>query len=208
MTGVADQLARGIGKLGLAVTDTTQRQLLAYLGLVEKWNRVYNLTAVRYPADMVIRHVLDSLAVLPYVSARYAADIGSGAGLPGIPLAIMWPQTKFVLLDSNHKKTAFLQQAAIELELANVTVVCERVEAWKSQSRFDLVISRAFSRLPDFIKAAGRLCANDGVLAAMKGTRSHGEYAELPSGFKLEKIIPLVVPGLDEERHLVILKPH
>jgi 16S rRNA (guanine527-N7)-methyltransferase len=208
MNGVlGDLLAHGIAELGLAVPGTTQARLLAYLGLIEKWNRIYNLTAVRDPRDMLHRHLLDSLAVVPYVSAHLVLDVGSGAGLPGIPLAMTWPKTQVTLLDSNQKKTAFLQQAVIELGLTNVTVVCDRVETWRPGHEFDLVISRAFSDLPELVEVAGRLCAADGVLAAMKGIYPHGELAQLTPVFKLERVIPLTVPGLSEARHLVLLRP-
>jgi 16S rRNA (guanine527-N7)-methyltransferase len=202
-----DPLAHGIAELGLSVPSTTQQRLLAYLTLIEKWNRVYNLTAVRDPRDMLHRHLLDSLAVAPYVSARFALDVGSGAGLPGIPLAMVCPQTQVTLLDSHQKKTAFLQQAVIELGLTNVTVVCDRVETWQSKRNFDLVISRAFSGLPKLVEVAGRLCAIDGVLAVMKGIYPHEELAQLTPEFKLERVIPLTVPGISEARHLVLLRP-
>ncbi len=207
MIELGSPLARGIAELGLSVNDTMQRQLLEYLALIEKWNRVYNLTAVRDPRDMLHRHLLDSLSVAPHVSAHFALDVGSGAGLPGIPLATAWPQTQVTLIDSNQKKTAFLQQAIIELGLTNVTVVCNRVEAWQPNHKFDLVISRAFSDLPELVEVAGRLCAADGILAAMKGIYPHEELAQLTPEFKLERVIPLTVPGLSEARHLVLLRP-
>jgi len=202
-----DLLAHGIAKLGLSVPEATQHRLLDYLALVEKWNRVFNLTAVRDPKDMLYRHLLDSLAIVPYVSARLALDVGSGAGFPGIPLAMVRPQTQVTLLDSSQKKTAFLQQTAIELGLTNITVVCKRVESWWPERRFDLVISRAFSGLSEFAEAAGRLCAVNGILAAMKGVYPHEELAQLPPKFKLERVISLTVPGLSEARHLVLLRP-
>jgi 16S rRNA (guanine527-N7)-methyltransferase len=203
----AAQLAQGIAELGLQVPADIQARLNDYLALIEKWNRVHNLTAVRDSAKMVSVHALDSLAILPHLQAASVLDVGSGAGLPGIPLALMWPRARVVLLDSNHKKAAFLRQAAIELGLKNVEVVCERVEMWESPQKFELVISRAFSDLPEFLKLAGRLCADDGVVAAMKGVYPDEELAQLPAAFKLRAAIPLKVPGLSAERHLVVLDP-
>ncbi len=178
-----------------------------YLALIAKWNRVHNLTAVRDSAKMVSVHALDCLAILPHLHAASVLDVGSGAGLPGIPIALMWPRARVVLLDSNHKKAAFLRQAAIELGLKNVEVVCERVEMWQPAQKFELVISRAFSDLPEFLKLAGRLCADDGVVVAMKGVYPDEELAQLPATFKLRAAIPLKVPGLSAERHLVVLDP-
>jgi 16S rRNA (guanine527-N7)-methyltransferase len=206
MTAV-EQLAQGIAELGLQVPAAIQQKLAAYLALIAKWNRVHNLTAVRETDKMVSVHALDSLAILPYVKAASLVDVGSGAGLPGIPLALMWPQTRVVLLDSNHKKAAFLRQAVIELGLKNVEVVCERAELWQPPQKFELVISRAFSDLPEFLKLAGRLCASHGVIAAMKGVYPDEELAQLPASYKLQATIPLKVPGLAAQRHLVLLNP-
>ena len=204
---LADQLAQGIAELGLDVSAATQRKLLDYLALIAKWNRIHNLTAIRESARMVSDHLLDCLAVAPHLDARTLLDVGSGAGLPGIPLALMWPPARVTLLDSNHKKAAFLRQAMIELGLKNTEVVCERVETWQPQREFELVISRAVSDLPEFLNLAGRLCAADGTLAAMKGLYPHEELAQLPSGFNLRGVIPLKVPGMRAERHLVLLNP-
>ena len=202
-----EQLARGIAELGLDIAADVQAKLNAYLALIAKWNRVHNLTAVRDSVKMVHAHALDCLAIVPHVRATSVLDVGSGAGLPGIPLALVWPHARVVLLDSNHKKAAFLRQAAIELALKNVEVVCERVEAWQPPQKFDLVISRAFSDLPEFLKLAGRLCSDDGVVAAMKGVYPDEELAQLPVTFKLKNTVPLKVPGLSAERHLVLLAP-
>jgi len=184
-----------------------QRQLLQYLTLIAKWNQVYNLTAVREEPRMINKHLLDSLAVLPHVSAHSILDVGSGVGMPGIPLAIARPQAQVTLLDSSQKKTAFLRQALIELGLVNVTVVCARAETWRPPRKFDLVISRAFSSLLDFVTVAGERCAPTGVLAAMKGVYPRQELAQLPRGFKLDRAIPLTVPGLNEVRHLILVRP-
>jgi 16S rRNA (guanine527-N7)-methyltransferase len=203
----AELLAQGIMELGLDVTPAAMSKLNGYLALIAKWNRVHNLTAVRDSAKMVSVHALDSLAVAPHVHAASVVDVGSGAGLPGIPLALLWPRSNVVLLDSNHKKAAFLRQAAIELGLNNVEVVCERVEAWAPGRKFDLVISRAFSDLPEFLKLAGALCGNGGLIAAMKGVYPDEELAQIPSTYKVVRTLPLKVPGLSAERHLILLSP-
>jgi 16S rRNA (guanine527-N7)-methyltransferase len=203
----AQQLAEGIGELGLVVAQEAQERLLAYLQLIVKWNRVHNLTAIRDIPAMVSAHLLDSLAVVPYLSAQSILDIGSGAGLPGIPLALAWPQSKVTLLDSNQKKAIFLRQASIELGLQNVVVVCERVESWQTETPFDLVISRAFSDMAEFVRIADRLCQAGGTLAAMKGVYPLEELGRLPAGRVVRKVLPLQVPGLNAERHLVLIDP-
>ena len=204
---VAGQLAQGIASLGLALPADVRAKLADYLALIAKWNRVHNLTAVRETEKMVSAHLLDCLAIVPHLSAHSVLDVGSGAGLPGIPLALMWPQSGVVLLDSNHKKAAFLRQAVIELGLKNATVVCERVETWQPKQDFDLVISRAFSDLHEFVRLAGRHCRAGGLIAAMKGVYPDEELAQLPGGFKLHSIVPLAVPGLPAARHLILLRP-
>jgi 16S rRNA (guanine527-N7)-methyltransferase len=206
---LATQLANGIAVLGFPLPDETQLQLLQYLELISKWTRVHNLTAVREPETMLTRHLLDSLAVLPYIAGPLIIDVGSGAGLPGIPLALAHPDWQVVLLESNHKKTVFLQQARIELKLNNVEVVCERVENFCPTDRFNTVISRAFSDLTDFVKLAGHLCAEgniSGRLVAMKGVYPHEELAQIPPPFMVEKVLSVAVPGLEAERHLVMIK--
>jgi len=205
---LAGELARGARRLGADITAEAQQKLLAYLALIAKWNQVYNLTAVRETEKMLTHHLLDCLAVAPHLAqARRILDVGSGAGLPGIPLALALRQARVTLLDANHKKAAFLNQAAIELGLPNVEVVCERAETWRAGQEFDVVISRAFSGLPEFLKAAGRFCAADGVIAAMKGVYPYEELALLPGGFAVREVIPLAVPGLEAERHLVLMQP-
>ncbi len=204
---LAGELAAGITALGLDVTPEAQQRMLDYLALVEKWNKAYNLTAVREPAKMLTHHLLDSLSVLPHVRGPQVLDVGSGAGLPGIPLAISKPEWRFTLLDSNHKKTTFLRQAVIELKLANVDVVCDRVESWPATQPFDTVVSRAFSDLPEFLALAGKLCAKNGVVVAMKGVYPHEELAQVPKEFQLRNVVPLNVPGLGAERHAAVLQP-
>lgn len=205
----AARLANGIEILGLVLPHETQTRLLQYLALVTKWNRVHNLTAIREPETMLIRHLLDSLSILPHIAGPRIIDVGSGAGLPGIPLALARPDWHTVLLESNHKKAVFLQQARIELKLKNVEVAAERVENFRSKDGFDTVMSRAFSDLGDFVNLAGHLCAegaNSGRLAAMKGVYPHEELAQVPAPFIVEKILSIAVPGLDAKRHLVTIK--
>lgn len=200
------KLDRGLSALALPVDVAARERLIAYVRLLDKWNRVYNLTAVRGVDDMVAHHVLDSLAVVPHVAAASLVDVGSGGGLPGVPIAIVCPQSRMTLLDSNQKKVAFLRQAVIELALTNVTVVCERAEAWHPQPPFDVVVSRAFADLAQFIATAGHLCAPDGVLLAMKGVYPDEELADVPAGFRVVEVRRIIVPGLAADRHLVLLQ--
>jgi 16S rRNA (guanine527-N7)-methyltransferase len=199
-------LAAGLKQLGLDCPLEVQARLLDYVRLLQKWNRVYNLTAVRDPAEMVTRHLLDSLAVLPYVRGPRILDVGTGAGLPGIPLALMAPALAFTLLDSNSKKTRFIRQAITELGLDNCAVVHDRVEVYRPSQPFDTVVSRAFSTLADFVQQAGHCCAPDGVLLAMKGVAPHDEIALLPAGYCVTEVQRLQIPGLKEERHAVCLQ--
>jgi 16S rRNA (guanine527-N7)-methyltransferase len=180
--------------------------MLEYLTLLQKWNRVYNLTAVRDPARMVSHHLLDALAVVPQLTAASVLDVGSGAGVPGIPLAIALPRIHVTLLDASQKKTAFLQQAKLELRLDNVAVACARAEDWCPGRTFEIVISRAFSELVAFVIAAGRHVAAGGRLAAMKGAYPREEIARLPAGWRLERVLPLTVPGLRAQRHLLLIE--
>jgi 16S rRNA (guanine527-N7)-methyltransferase len=199
-------LERGMQTMGLALSASVEEQLMKYTELLAKWNRTYNLTAVRDPLAMVSHHLLDSLAVLPHLefaggSARLA-DIGSGGGLPGIPLAIARSQWQVTLVESNDKKAAFLQQAKIELHLSNVEVQARRVETWKPADRFGVVISRAFAELAEFIAACKHLLAPGGVIAAMKGKDPRDEIARL-SGYTC-RTVSLDVPFVEGERHLVL----
>ena len=199
-----EQLARGLAALGLDLPPAAQEKLLAFAALLGKWNKVYNLTALRDEAQVISHHLLDSLAVLPHLGkAKRLADIGSGGGLPGIPLAIARPQLPVALVESNQKKSAFEQQAKIELGLANVSVHCERAEAWQPEEKCDVVISRAFSDLAEFVKLTGHLLAEGGVLLAMKGVHPYEEIAQLPAGWRVAEVIPLQVPGVEGARHLV-----
>lgn len=200
------QLAHGLAELRVDLTPAIRRKLLDYLALIRKWNKVYNLTAVRDPQKMVLHHLLDSLAVVPHVAAHTLLDVGSGAGLPGIPLALALPGSTVTLLDSSHKKCAFLRQAVIDLALGNVEVVCARLENWRPSRAFEVVVSRAFSDLPHFVTAAGGLCTPSGMLAAMKGVYPVEELAQLPAGYQVQRVHALAVPGLSGERHLVLVK--
>ena len=200
-------LERGLEQLALALPASASEQLLQYLALLDKWNRIYNLTAIRDPLGMVSHHLLDSLAALPHLplaAGARVADAGSGAGLPGIPLALARPQWQVALIEANQKKAAFLRQARIELELANVEVHEGRIEAWRPADRFGLVISRAFTRLADFVATCRHLVAPRGVLAAMKGKHPRAELADLPADVQCKAVIALDVPFLKAERHLVL----
>ena len=195
---------------GVALPQEARGRLDAYLALLAKWNRTYNLTAIREPEQMITHHVLDALAVLPRLPAGErlrVLDVGSGGGVPGLPLAIARPQWMIVLVDSNHKKGAFLQQAAIELGLANVEVITARIEDYESPVPFDVVISRAFSDLATFARSSARHLASEGRLYAMKGVYPDEEIAHLPPDIQMIAAPALRVPGLDAQRHLVVLAP-
>jgi 16S rRNA (guanine527-N7)-methyltransferase len=200
-------LTQGLAELGLHLPPAAHGKLIDYLALLQKWNQVYNLTAVREPKKMLSHHLLDCLAVVPQVSGASLLDVGSGGGFPGIPLAIALPRLRVTLLDSSHKKAAFLKQAVIELRLDNATVVCERVEAWESSQRYDVVVSRALTDLPEFVRLAGRWVAKGGVLAAMKGVYPHEEIAQLPAAWRVDHTCALAVPGLQGARHWVCVVP-
>lgn len=200
------QLKAGIAALGLGLPEGAEAKLLAYLALLDKWNRVYNLTAVRDPARMVSHHLLDSLAVVPYFEGASVLDVGSGGGLPGIPLAIARPELQVTLIDSIAKKTAFLLQAKAELGLANLSVVTSRVEDFRPASGFDVVTSRAFSDLKEFVVLTRHLLAPGGHWLAMKGLYPNEELAVLPADVKVSADHALVVPGLEASRHLIVLE--
>jgi 16S rRNA (guanine527-N7)-methyltransferase len=202
---LAEQLAQGIVELDLEITSETQQKLMDYLALLQKWNKVYNLTAIRNAEQMISHHLLDSLVVLPHLWPGKWLDVGCGAGLPGLVLAITRPEWQFTLLDSNSKKTSFVQQVIIELGLHNVNVRCARVEEMQSDEKFDGIISRAFADTADFVTMTRHLLADQGRWAAMKGTPEQ-ELQYLPGDVVVERIIPLSVSGLDAARCLVILK--
>ncbi|NHC06786.1 16S rRNA (guanine(527)-N(7))-methyltransferase RsmG [Azonexus fungiphilus] len=197
-------LASGLAELGLDLPDTTQQQLLAFRDLLLKWNKTYNLTALRDPTQAISHHLLDSLAILPYVNDGALLDVGSGGGLPGIPLAIARPRLSVRMVDTVQKKATFLQQAAIQLGLKNVAVDHARVEEMTGQ--YAQISSRAFAELKLFIELTRHLLAPGGRWLAMKGVRPDDEIAALPADIVVDRIVPLAVPGLDAERHLIILK--
>jgi len=197
-------LAAGLAELGITLPDEAQRKLLAFRDLLLKWNKTYNLTALRDPAQAISHHLLDSLAILPYVGAGPLLDVGSGGGLPGIPLAISKPELSVSMVDTVQKKTTFLQQAVIELGLKNVTVHHARVE--EMQGQYAQISSRAFAELGQFVSLTRHLLAPGGRWLAMKGLRPDDELKALPVNVTVEAILPLAVPGLDAERHLIILK--
>lgn len=200
-------LAQGIAEAGLPIDAQKQQKLLAYLTLMQKWNKVHNLTAVRDADEMVVLHLLDSLVVLPFIDGKALLDVGSGAGLPGIPLAICLPELKVTVIDSNNKKVSFMRQAKAELGIDNLEVLGGRVEEITPNHKFDMVISRAFSDLDLFISLTHQLCDAQGKWLAMKGVYPETELAELEknTGITASKIEELKVPGLAAQRHLVFL---
>ncbi len=191
-------LKSGAASLNLNLTDPNIGLLLAFIKLLEKWNKAYNLTAIKDSGEMARLHVLDSLAIIPYIEGNRVVDIGTGAGLPGIPLAICLPKAHFTLLDSNAKKTRFVQQVVLELKLNNVEIIHSRVENYHPDHGYDAVLTRAFASLPDIVKLTAHLQAQDGVLLAMKGHVPDAELAGIAA-----TVIPISVPGADVERCLV-----
>ena len=202
-----EQIGRGLVSMGIAVSPGQQARLAAHLELISKWNRVHNLTAIRETSQMVVLHLLDSLSILPQLEgARSIADVGTGPGFPGIPVAIVREDARVTLVESSHKKCAFLQQAKTELSLANVEIACERAEQFSAPQKFDVVVSRAFSDLQDFVAQAGHLAAPGGKLIAMKGVYPFDEIARVPSTHRVAQVLELHVPSLEAKRHLVVLE--
>jgi len=200
------QLQNGLTQLGLNNSAPVRTTLLALLDLLQQWNRTYNLTAIRDPAAMVTGHLLDSLAVLPHLPQGSLLDLGCGAGFPGLPIAILEPNRPVTLLDSNQKKTRFVQHAIAQLQLGNCQVIHERAQRFTPPVRFDTVICRAYSSLADFVAQAKPLVTPQGTLIAMKGQLPSTEIASLPSTWQLVSADSLTVPGVDQARHLVVLK--
>ncbi len=203
----AKELTLGIAQLGLSVAPEAQQKLLQYLELLYKWNQVYNLTAIRQPEQMVSGHLLDSLAVVPHMWPGHWLDVGCGAGLPGLVLAMVCPQWTFTLIDSNSKKTSFVQQAKMELELNNVSVHCGRVESWQAGVKFDGIISRAFTNTAGFVGLTRHLLAQGGGWIAMKAAPKAAELEQLPHDVSVIGVVPLEVPGVVAARCLIMLKP-
>jgi len=192
-------------KMGLSLSQNQIDSLLAYLGLLAKWNKTFNLTAVRQPEDMLSRHIIDSLSIVPHVSGQRILDVGTGPGLPGIPLAIIFPEIDFTLLDSNSKKTRFLTQSVIELGLSNITVCQTRVESIDFDQPFQQIMSRAFSSLANMVSLCDKHLAVNGQYLAMKGLAPEEEKQQLSDLYKIEKTIKLEVPGCEAQRHLIII---
>lgn len=201
------QLSQGIDALGAQLDQSARDKLIGHIQLVAKWNRVHNLTAVREPEQMVVLHLLDSLSLIPHLGdPGRIVDVGTGAGFPGLTLAIALPQVEVTLLDSSHKKCTFLEQAKAELKLPNVTVVCERVEMFRPAESFDVVVSRAFAELQDFIAQAKHLAGPGARMLAMKGVYPFDEIARVPQSHRVARVVELHVPTLEAKRHLVMLE--
>ena len=203
-TGLRDELESGLRALDLA--PSLSEPLLAYLALLDRWNRTYNLTAIRDPGEMVAKHLLDSLAMHPFAATGTLADLGTGPGLPGIPLAIASPQLQVTLVESNGKKARFLREAVRTLQLSNARVAESRIEALDLPAAFDAITARALATLPLILELGGHLLKPQGRLLAMKGALPADEIAALPPGWRVERVVPLDVPGLAAERHLVVVQ--
>ncbi|WP_288378292.1 16S rRNA (guanine(527)-N(7))-methyltransferase RsmG [uncultured Massilia sp.] len=204
---LAKVLADGIAEMKLAIPAEQQEKLMGYLALMNKWNSVYNLTSLRDPMQMVTHHLLDSLAAVPaFAGARNVLDVGAGGGLPGIVLAITRPDMKVSMIDTVHKKTAFLKQVKAELELSNVTVHTMKVQDLEVSDKFDVITSRAFADLSDFLNWSGHLLAEGGRFIALKGTAPAHEQERIPSEWRITDLQPLHVPRLGAERHLVFVE--
>ena len=202
----AEELSTGARQLGVALTENQHEQLLAYLALLIKWNKAYNLTAVRNPDEMVSRHLLDSLSVMSFVENGRWLDVGSGGGMPGIPLAILFPESQVTCLDSNGKKTRFLTQVKLELKLDNLQVIHSRVEEYQPELAFNGIVSRAFSSMENFTNWTRHLGDSETRWLAMKGVHPADELVALPSDFRLDGEHALTVPGCQGQRHLLILR--
>ena len=199
-------LDQGVAQMGLTLSDEQASKLVQYVELMHKWNKAYNLTSVRQPGQMMSRHILDSLAITPYVQGKTVIDVGTGPGLPGMPLAIMLPHCQFTLLDSLGKRVRFMKQCVHELGLSNVTPVQSRVEAYDNMPPFDIVLSRAFASLKDMLHWCAHLVDSTGTFLALKGQFPQEEISEVSNHFRIETVNELKIPGLDEERHLVTVK--
>ncbi|MEB4677014.1 16S rRNA (guanine(527)-N(7))-methyltransferase RsmG [Enterobacteriaceae bacterium G50] len=201
-----NKLSRLLDEAGISLTDHQKNQLVAYVDMLNKWNKAYNLTSVRDPNEMLIRHILDSIVVAPHLQGQRFIDVGTGPGLPGIPLSIVRPESHFTLLDSLGKRVRFLRQVQHELKLENIAPVQSRVEEFPAEPPFDGVISRAFASLTDMVSWCKHLPAENGRFYALKGQRPDDEISLLPAEFSVENIVELHVPHLEGERHLVIIR--
>lgn len=202
----AEELSTGARQLGVELSEGQHAQLLAYLALLIKWNKAYNLTAVRDPDEMVSRHLLDSLSVMPFIHSERWLDVGSGGGMPGIPLAILHPDKQVTVLDSNGKKTRFLTQVKMELKLDNLQVIHKRVEEYQPAQPFTGIVSRAFSSMENFTNWTRHLGDEKTQWLAMKGLHPADELVALPADFKVDSEQALTVPGCQGQRHLLILR--
>ncbi len=203
----SQQIAAGARQMGLALNEQVFQQLGTYVSLLDKWNKAYNLTAIRHPEDMVSRHILDSLGVFPVLEklpANQVIDVGTGPGLPGIPLALCFPDRHFTLLDSNSKKTRFLNQCKMELGLDNVYIVHSRAENFTPERGFDVVVSRAFTALSNMVKWCDHLLADEGVYVAMKGLYPEEEIKEISDSHRIVEISELHIPDTEGARHLIV----
>ncbi|MDU2941173.1 MAG: 16S rRNA (guanine(527)-N(7))-methyltransferase RsmG [Enterobacteriaceae bacterium] len=200
-----NKLSRLLDKAGISLSDHQKNQLVAYVDMLHKWNKAYNLTSVRDPNEMLVRHILDSVVVAPYLEGTRFIDVGTGPGLPGIPLSIVRPEAQFTLLDSLGKRVRFLRQVQHELKLDNVQPVQSRVEDFPAEPPFDGVISRAFASLTDMVQWCHHLPGEKGRFYALKGQLPDDEISQLPVEFSVESVIKLRVPELEGERHLVLL---
>ncbi len=204
---LTEQLKTGLSQLGLDLDNEKIEQLIQYLLLLDKWNKAYNLSGIKEVQRMVAYHLLDSLAIVPYIDGNIILDVGTGAGLPGVPLAICFPEKRFLLLDSNGKKTRFLFQVKMELGLDNVEVFHNRLETFQSQEQIDIVLCRAYATLSKVVSQCSHLIKPDCKLLAMKGQYPEEEIAELPSSFRFVRTNELGVPGVDGTRHLIEIVP-
>ena len=200
------RLASGAQQLGVALSDAQCDQMLTLLAELQDWNTRVNLTAIRDPVDAVVKHLLDSLSVHSFLRGRTVADVGTGAGFPGLPLAVVAPERQFTLIEATAKKARFVEHAVTRLGLSNVTVVITRAEQYRPPTRFDCVVARALGKLEEIVRVAGHLCAPRGRLLAMKGKNPRAEIGDLPSAWRVVAVHRLQVPGLDAERHLVELE--
>ncbi|NKF51882.1 16S rRNA (guanine(527)-N(7))-methyltransferase RsmG [Shewanella sp. WXL01] len=198
-----EQLRGYLSEMNISATEQQQSQLVGFVEMLNKWNKAYNLTSVRDPKQMLVRHVMDSLAVSPYLDGKHFIDVGTGPGLPGIPLAILNPDKEFVLLDSLGKRIRFQKQVKFELKIDNISSVESRVEAYQPEQKFDGVLSRAFASVEDMLTWCHHLPAQDGCFYALKGQLSEQEMQNIPAGFTVAETIVLKVPTLDEQRHLL-----